>query len=114
MLLKFGDEISEEDKERYALDVPTYTLIYDSPERISYILANPLIKCPIHSFYYNFDNFMAFLLSEYKTALECSPVKIDDFRKIFASFLDDQKRSFEERFTELDGRVFLSIFPQLN
>ena len=114
MPLKFGDEVSEEDKERYALDVPTYALIYDSPEKISHILANPLIKCPIHSFYYNFDNFMAFLLSEYKTALECSPVNIDGFRKMFASFLDDQKRSFEEKFTESDARAFLNIFPQLN
>ncbi|MEM2111584.1 MAG: hypothetical protein QXX08_06875 [Candidatus Bathyarchaeia archaeon] len=111
--LKFDNNIKEEDKEKYKLGLPAYTFIYESPEKISSIIVDPLFKCPIYAFYYNFDNFMDSLLSKFRIDYAKSLVNINDFRNNLARFLYDQKQIFKERFTEPNERTFLNIFPKL-
>jgi hypothetical protein len=110
--LKFDSSIKQEDKEKYKFGCPAYTFIYESTEKISNIIVDPLFKCPIYAFHYNFDSFMESLLSKFRMAYHYSLVNIDEFRKILARFLYDQKQIFKERFTESGERTFLNIFPE--
>lgn len=112
--LKFDNNVKEADKEKCKFGIPAYTFIYESPEKISNIIVDPLIKCPIYAFYYNFDNYMDYLLSKFRMAYENSLININDFRNNLARFIYDQKQIFKERFVEPNERAFLNIFPEFH